>query len=297
MPVRQPFTHLCQQLARGKYAGRADLHLHTTFSDGLYTPAEVVDLACRSGLAAIAITDHDTTGGVQAAREAAGARLEVIAGAEITTEHRGRELHLLAYFVDVADGPLESALRTIREGRVERFRVMIERLRECGVSVEEETGPAPEALGRRHLAEMLVRQGKVGSVREAFARFLADGGRAVAPKKRLPVAEAIALVRQAGGVAAWAHPAYDGTQECLAELALLGLQGVEVEYPQAGRGRVQELRLWAAALNLVVTGGSDCHGPGRRSIGARTISDQELDLLRQRTRGSTCSAPCSTRSR
>ena len=234
---------------------------------------------------------------MQAAREAAGDSLEVIAGVEITTEHRGRELHLLAYFVELGDEPLEAALLDVRQGRAVRFRVMIERLRECGVSVEEETAAVPEALGRRHLAEMLVRQGKVGSVREAFARFLADGGRAAAPKKRLPVAEAIALVRQAGGVAAWAHPAYDGTQECLTELAHLGLGAVEVEYPQAGRGRVQELRLWAAALGLAVTGGSDCHGPGRRGIGARTISDQELDQLRQRTRGGSCSAPCSTRSK
>ena len=109
------------------------------------------------------------------------------------------------------------------------------------------------------------------------------------------MAEAIALVRQAGGVAAWAHPAYDGTQECLAELARLGLGAVEVEYPQAGRGRVQELRLWAAALGLAVTGGSDCHGPGRRAIGARTISDEELDRLRQKTEVSSCSAPCSTK--
>jgi predicted metal-dependent phosphoesterase TrpH len=194
-------------------------------------------------------------------------------------------LHLLAYFVDVANEPLQAALRVIRQGRVERFRVMIERLRACGVSVEDETGPAPEAPGRRHLAEMLVRQGKVGSVREAFARYLADGGRAVAPKKRLPVGEAIALVRQAGGVAAWAHPPYDGTQERLAELARLGLGAVEVEYPQAGRGRVQELRAWAAALGLAVTGGSDCHGPGRCAPGGRTISDEELNRLRQMTRG------------
>jgi predicted metal-dependent phosphoesterase TrpH len=280
MPARQPFTHLCQQLSRGPHVGRADLHLHTTYSDGSYTPAEVVDLARRSGLAAIAVTDHDTTGGVAPAREAAGDALEVIAGAEITTEHRGRELHLLAYFIDTNHAPLEEALAGIRRDRVERFGAMIERLRRCGVSVEEEGGPRPEALGRRHLAQMLVKQGKVATVREAFARWLGDGSRAAVPKKRLPVAEAISLVRRAGGVAAWAHPAYDETHTALLELAGMGMRAVEIEYPQAGRGRVAELRKWAAALGLAVTGGSDCHGPGRRSIGARTISDQELDLLR-----------------
>jgi predicted metal-dependent phosphoesterase TrpH len=117
-------------------------------------------------------------------------------------------------------------------------------------------------------------------VREAFSRWLADGGRAEVPKKRLPVADAIDLVRRAGGVAAWAHPAYDVGEENLTDLARLGLGAVEVEYPEARRGRVDQLRSWAAALGLAVTGGSDCHGPGPRAIGSRTISDAELDRLR-----------------
>ncbi len=293
MPAREPFTHLCRQLARGPHAGRADLHTHTTYSDGLYTTAEVIDLARRSGLAAIAITDHDTTGGVRAARAAAGSALEVIAGVEITTEHRQRELHLLAYFIDIDSEPLQAALKDICRSRVERFGAMIERLRECGVSIDDRTPCAAEALGRRHLAEMLVQQGKAGSVREAFNRWLADGGLAEVPKKRLPVGEAIELVRRAGGVAAWAHPAYDGTEETLAELARLGLGAVEVEFPEVKRSRSRELRSWAGSLGLAVSGGSDCHGPGPRTIGRWTISDSELDLLRHRTRGGSCSAPCS----
>jgi predicted metal-dependent phosphoesterase TrpH len=297
MPAREPFTHLCRQLARGPLVGRADLHLHTTCSDGLYTPAEVIDLARRSGLSAIAITDHDTTGGVKPARAVAGAALEVIAGVEITTEYHERELHLLAYFIDLEHAPLQAALKEICQSRVERFGAMIERLRECGVSVEDAEPCAAEAIGRRHLAEMLVRQGKAGSVREAFNRWLADGRLAAVPKKRLPVAEAIALVRQAGGVAAWAHPAYDGTEEMLTELARLGLGAVEVEFPDVKRSRGRELRSWAESLGLAVTGGSDCHGPGPRTVGAWTISDDELERLRQLTRGNSCSAPSSTRSK
>ena len=282
MPAREPFTHLCRQLARGPYAGRADLHLHTTVSDGLYTPEEVVDLARRSGLAAIAITDHDTTGAVRIARAAAGKALEVITGVDITTEHRQRELHLLGYFTDIDNGPLQAALREIRHSRVERFSAMIERLRRFGVSVDDEVPCPAEAPGRRHLAEMLVRQGKAGSVREAFSRWLADGGLAVVPKKRLPVGEAIDLVRQAGGVAAWAHPAYDGTEETLAELARLGLGAVEVEFPSVRRARARDLRTWADALGLAVTGGSDCHGPqpNCRAIGVRGINCAELDRIR-----------------
>src|SRR5579885_2985629 len=106
MPAGSPFTRLCQQAARGR--GRADLHVHTTASDGCYSPAEVVDLARRSGLSALAITDHDTFAALPAARQAAGSHLEVIAAVEITTEHAGHELHLLAYFVDPGYRPLQA---------------------------------------------------------------------------------------------------------------------------------------------------------------------------------------------
>jgi predicted metal-dependent phosphoesterase TrpH len=285
MPAQQPFTALCQAAGRSRHAGRADLHLHTTYSDGSYTPAEVVDLARRCGLSAVAITDHDTLGGVAPARAAAaGTGVEVIAGVEITAEYRGRELHLLGYFVAPDDAPLNAALVTIRRHRAERFRAMVERLRQCGVHLngEEWQAPsAPEALGRRHLAELLVRAGRVRTVREAFTRYLGDNGRAAVPKKRLPAAEALALVRGAGGVAAWAHPPYDCTQDGLAELWAMGLGAVEVEYPDVRPSRGKQLRAWAAALGLAVTGGSDCHGPGRRSVGACTVSAEELERLRR----------------
>jgi predicted metal-dependent phosphoesterase TrpH len=287
MPARQPFTFLCQQLARGPIPARADLHTHSTASDGSHRPAQVVELACRAGLAAVALTDHDTLAGLPEARAAAASTgLEVIAGVEITCEFRQRELHLLAYFVDPAEPALGAALARIRQGRVERFREMVERLRACGVSVDEEgLETTPHSIGRRHLAELLVRQGQAGSIREAFARWLADGGQAEVPKKRLDVADAITLVRAAGGVAAWAHPLYDAHYDQLAELAGLGLGAVEVDYPQVSRGRRDELRRWAEALGLAVTGGSDCHGPGRRSVGACTVSDAELERLRRRREG------------
>src|SRR5438477_10616426 len=116
MPARQPFTALCQFAARGRRGGRADLHTHTTHSDGLYTPAQVVELARRSGLAAVAVTDHDALGGVAVAREAAAnAGVEVVAGVEITAEYRGRELHLLGYFFRPDDGPLNVALEKLRQ--------------------------------------------------------------------------------------------------------------------------------------------------------------------------------------
>ncbi len=285
MPAGQPFTALCQLAARGPSAGRVDLHVHTTYSDGAYTPAQVVELARRSGLAALAVTDHDTLGGVAEARAAAaGSRVEIVAGVEITAEYRQRELHLLGYLVALDHAELADALAEIRRHRVERFRAMIERLRGRGICLEEEEQQvcgSSEALGRRHLAEMLVRARRVATVREAFARYLGDRCGVAVPKKRLPVAEALALVRAAGGVAAWAHPAYDCTREQLLELHALGLDAIEVEYPDVRRSRTLELRGWAKQLGLAITGGSDCHGPGRRCVGSCTISAAEFACLRQ----------------
>lgn len=285
MPAGQPFTALCQLAARGPRAGRVDLHVHTTYSDGAYTPAQVVELARRAGLGALAVTDHDTLGGVAPARQAAaGLSLEIVSGVEITTEYRQRELHLLGYFIALDHSEMRIALEEIRRHRVERFREMIERLRGRGVFLDSEqqrVPGAPEALGRRHLAEMLVRARRVANIREAFVRYLGDRGEVAVPKKRLPVAEALALVRDAGGVAAWAHPAYDCTKEQLSELQALGLVALEVEYPDVRRSRMLELRGWAEKLGLAVTGGSDCHGPGRRGVGSCTISAAEFTKLRQ----------------
>jgi predicted metal-dependent phosphoesterase TrpH len=286
VPAGQPFTQLCQTLARPRHFGRVDLHLHTTFIDGTYTPNQIVDLARRSGLSAIAITDHDTVGGIAPTRQAAGTSLDVISGVEITAEYRGKELHLLGYFFDPENSALSVALNRLRSERADRFHEMIERLRALGVPIETEAVArlgAATSLGRRNLAELLVQTKKAATVREAFQRWLGDRGRVAVPKARLPVAEAIALVRNAGGVASWAHPVYDCTKEALVELKHLGLGAVEVEYPTLRPSRRKELRHWASELSLAVTGGSDCHGPNEphRSVGACTISHDELQRLRE----------------
>jgi hypothetical protein len=288
MPARQPFTSLCRTTGRLPHRGRADLHLHTTASDGTYTPSQVVDLARRSGLGAIALTDHDTLAGLDEARAAAqGLGVEIIPGVEITCEHHDRELHLLAYFVRPDDGPLRAVLARLCAHRLERYRDMIERLQRLGVSIpqQELQGPTVGSLGRRNLAELLVKVRRAGSVREAFARYLGEHGPVAVPKLRLAVAQAIDLVHQAGGVAAWAHPSYhEGTRDTLAELQGLGLGAVEVEYPGLRSEQRRQLRQWAGELGLAVTGGSDCHGPDhpRRAVGAATISAGELEVLRQR---------------
>jgi hypothetical protein len=282
MPAGQPFTQLCQALSRPRHFGRADLHLHTTYSDGSYTPAQLVDLARRSGLSAIAITDHDTFAAIAAARQVAGASVEVIAGVEITTEFRGKELHLLAYFFDLENVPLRAALDHLQKERIGRFHEMIERLGGLGIHFKPEEMARAPSLGRRHLAEMLVQAKKASSVREAFQRWLGDHGRANVPKVRLPIADALALVRAAGGVASWAHPNYDCTRESLLELKRLGLAAIEAEYPAFRASRAKELRQLAGELGLAISGGSDCHGPdeARRAVGTCSIAHEELVRLR-----------------
>lgn len=282
MPASAPFTRLCQTMAAPPNRGRADLHVHTTASDGRYTPAQVLDLASRSGLAAVAITDHDTLMGTAAVRSVVPPGLELIVAVEISAELDGREFHLLGYFVDPGHPGLAAALAKLAEDRIGRFKMMLERLDKCGVPLAWEPPPGNVAIGRRHLAEMLVAAGKVGTIREAFTRYLHDAGPANEPKLKLPLAEAISLVRAAGGVASYAHPPYSLELATLVRLKELGLGAVEAEYPGFPASRTKFLRDLAGQLGLAITGGSDCHGPDepKRAVGACTIDTPELERLR-----------------
>lgn len=287
MPARQPFTKLCQAAAHPASINRADLHIHTVHSDGLYTPGQVIDLARRAGLRALAITDHDTLAGVAPAQQAAaGLDLEVIAGVEISSRYRDREIHLLAYFVEPKNAELSDALASLQRGRAARFDAMVVRLQEAGVTLPKipSTDPSGKALGRRSLAELLVKSGRVSSIREAFHRYLGDGGSITSPKVLLDAADALAIIGRSGGVASWAHPSYDFMVDALPDLRGWGLAALEAVYPGYRNSQVRELRDAAAAHGLLITGGSDCHGPDSpaRAIGAVTITCTELELLRAR---------------
>jgi predicted metal-dependent phosphoesterase TrpH len=256
--------------------------MHSTASDGVYTPTQLVDLARRSGLAAIALTDHDTLAGVAEAQTAAQGRLEIVPGVEISTDYEGQHVHLLAYFVDVENKPLQQALAGLRQDRETRFWEMVGRLKECGVNLDEDAvreSLGSGSIGRRHLAQALVEQQHAGTIRDAFRRWLHDRGRIAVGRPAIPLHQAIALVRQAGGVAALAHPSYDWERTSLARLRGLGLGGVEVDYPGFRPSWRKQLRDWARQLGLTVTGGSDCHGP-ERELGAGSITRDELNELR-----------------
>ncbi|MBY0514144.1 MAG: PHP domain-containing protein, partial [Gemmataceae bacterium] len=214
---RSPFTALCAEAARLARPRRADLHVHTTASDGEYTPSQVVALARQAGLCAVAVTDHDTLAAVPAAAAAAAAfshpPVEVVSGVEITTELDGRELHLLGYFVRSDDPELTAALARVCAQRRERFREYVARLGERGSVIPPDRAALVErstaSPGRRHVAGLLIACGLAKTRNEAFHRFLGPLRGLVAPKLMLPVGEAIELVHAAGGVASLAHPPPD----------------------------------------------------------------------------------------
>jgi 3',5'-nucleoside bisphosphate phosphatase len=284
MPVRSPFTRLCQMTAQAAGSLKADLHVHSTASDGQFSPQEVVARARLARLTAIAITDHDTLSGYEAVKDSVG--IEIIAGVEITSEFEGRELHLLGYFVDPRHPGLSAALDVIRAQRRERFEAMAGRLHGCGASLDNEAlrllldGDC--TLGRRHLARLLVEGKQAGNYYEAFARYLNKPEIAELPKARLPVRRAIELVRAAGGAASWAHPPSDATMEQMRDLRSLGLSAVECEYPWSKASHGRKLRAMAEELGLGISGGSDCHGPqpSHRAIGAKGINRAELESIR-----------------
>jgi predicted metal-dependent phosphoesterase TrpH len=288
---RSPFTALCAQIGRLAMPARADLHVHTTASDGEYTPSQVAALAREAGLAAVAVTDHDTLAGVVEAREAAsgfaGRTVEIVPGVEITTELDGRELHLLGYFVRPDHPELAAALGRLCERRRERFFDFLDKLNANGVAVAADRADLIAArtvsLGRRHVAALLVACGHSGNVNGAFYRYLHPLRAAVVPKITLPIEEAIRLVREAGGASSLAHPP-DLTDEQFARLRAAGLDGIEADYPFGRSSPGGRLREVAQRLGFVRTGGSDCHGPNpaHRRIGSTAVPADRLDELRRR---------------
>lgn len=269
----------------------ADLHVHTTHSDGTCSPCAVVIAAAGVGLQAVAITDHDTVSGIAVARpEAERLGIELVPGVEWTADFEGRELHILGHFVNENDSALLAASARLRAGRIDRLKAMVESLERLGLSVDLEALARmfPRAtLGRRHLAEWLARTGQVGGVREAFVRYLGDKGPARVPKPRLDWREAITLTAGAGGVSGLAHPPFNLREEAIETLAAGGLGAIEVEGPGINNRLGRRFLAWAGTHNLVPIAGSDFHaqGPGPRWVGAVTTAAGELERLRERCPG------------
>lgn len=245
----------------------ADLQLHSNASDGSDSPSEVVRRAARKGFAAIALTDHDTVDGVpEAAAEAREHGIELIPACELSTlDDNERQIDILAYGIDLANGEFLETLNTIRSGRLGRAWLMVQRLNELGHAVSWErvqTIAGGENIGRPHVAKAMVEAGVVPSVKAAFTEeFILDGGRCYVQRVKITPSEAIEQIHRAGGVAVTAHPGRTGlTDEDVASLAASGLDGIEVHYPRHSRAEIIRFAELAGRYGLLVTGGSDDHG-------------------------------------
>jgi 3',5'-nucleoside bisphosphate phosphatase len=272
---------------------RADLHSHSTASDGTCPPGEVMRQARAAGLGVIALTDHDTVAGHPAARAALPPGLTLVPGMELSCRLDGHSVHLLGYLFDPADPDLAEECARIRDSRLQRAREMVERLAELGVPVTWEQVSAIAGggvVGRPHVARAMVEAGVIDTPDQAFGPdWIGDGGRAHVARYALDPARAIALIRAAGGVAVLAHPRARGwmvPDEVIAGLAAAGLSGVEVWHPDQDRDQRRHLQDLAARLGLVASGGSDDHGEltGYR-IGSDTISADACERLLSQATG------------
>lgn len=266
----------------------ADLHVHTTASDGSLTPSEVVDAAVEAGIACVAITDHDTVDGVQEAIEAGNARgIEVVPGVEISTTYGAlSEVHVLGYFLDHHAAPLLGTLYTLKNARFERGRKMVERLIESGIQVSfERVAQLAQggAIGRPHVARALCEIGAASSMDSAFGRFLLPGCVGYVQRYKVTPAEAVRLIRGAGGVACMAHVAKLGRDELVIELIGEGLRAIEVHHPDHSAAGSRFYARFAEKHGLIATGGSDAHcfaGGGRCGIGGVTVPYAVVERLR-----------------
>jgi predicted metal-dependent phosphoesterase TrpH len=270
---------------------RADLHVHSSASDGTEPPAEVMRRAAQAGLDVVALTDHDTVAGHAEARRALAGpltSLTLLPGMELSCRLADRSLHLLAYLFDADHPDLAAELRRIRDDRVLRARAMVSRLAELGVGISWDQVAAiagPAVVGRPHIARAMAAAGAIASPSEAFTRdWIGDGGRAYVDRYALDPVHAIGLVRDAGGVAVLAHPRagqeYRVSDEEIGRLAAAGLAGVEVFHPDQPDAERAGLLALAHDLGLVATGGSDDHGSltGHR-IGCETVGADAYQAL------------------
>jgi len=273
-----------------------DLHAHSTVSDGSDTPEQLVELAAKAGLTALALTDHDRQDGVRPARaKAAEAGIELVPGVEISCRHTGT-MHMLVYFLEPGEGPLQDELVRLQAARDTRNERLVERLGELGLPVsmdELDAESGGSGAGRPHVAAILVRKGLASSVQDAFDRYLAKGAPAYMEKERLEPLKAISLALQSGALPVLAHPfslelSPSETAMAVGDLASAGLAGLEAIYGRYTREQRADLAVMAAQAGLAITGGSDHHGTYKPDLNVGTgrgdlhVPDGALAALRDR---------------
>ena len=268
----------------------ADLHTHSTCSDGLYRPSEVVGLVATAGIGIVSLTDHDTMDGLAEA-ESAARRLgvEFVPGIEISALHEVEECHILGYFV-CESGDLQDYVRMMKDRRSERLREIIERLRGAGVGIElsRVEAYADGLVTRAHVARCLVEDGHVDSIADAFSRYLGAGCVGYVSAAAITVSEAIDLIHDSGGCASLAHPGEWMSEDAIEAMTRMGLDAVEVVHPSHDGRLVEYYRGMARSMGLLLTGGSDLHvcSDDRPGVpGSYCVSSEDVDALRRRAPG------------
>jgi hypothetical protein len=247
-----------------------DLHVHTNLSDGAFTPEDVVRRAQETGIAAIGITDHDTTDGIlPAIKEGAKCGIEVVPGIELSAEFKSSsegEMHVLGYYINWENPHLQEQLRLFRQARERRAFHILDKLAAVNVRVDEEklfrlSGAG--AVGRLHIARVMLEQKYVESISEAFQKYLSFGKPAYVPKLRLQPQEAVRMIRKIGGIPVLAHPYYGSysNRNIIGSLVKIGLQGLEAYHIRHSLKIQESFIELAREFGLLVTGGTDCHGP------------------------------------
>lgn len=277
-----------------------DLHTHTTFSDGTYSPAELIDLASQKGLNAIAVTDHDTVDGLpEALAQGRSIGLEVIPGVELSIEYDLPDhghIHLLGLFLDPSSPELNQGLAWLRTKRDERTPKILDLLNDHGIHIPEDEiriRAGQGSVGRPHIARFLLEKGHVSSMQEAFDSYLKKGAPAYVPKEKFPLEKAIDMVRSASGLPILAHPyslKLKGVElrEFISSMKDMGLAGLEAYYSNHSEEQTQEYLALAAELDLCVSGGTDFHGDNKPDImlgtglGDLSIPHSVLTCLRDR---------------
>lgn len=266
----------------------ADLHVHTNESDGTWTPRQLVLEAARRSLAAVAITDHDTTAGIEEAKRYAPKTLKIIPGVELSCRTpEVANVHILGLWISEYP-PLEEQLAIMRQSRLTRMAEILDRLRSIGISISHEevaTFANKEVLSRSHAASALVARGIVGTKEEAFQRYLNEGAPAYASRYKLEPEEAVKLITGAGGIPVLAHPGLLKDLAVLPRLVDAGVVGLEVVHPSHSPSQTEFFRQLAREWGLLPSGGSDCHGPGSKDrvfLGDYTIPWKWVEALAPR---------------
>jgi predicted metal-dependent phosphoesterase TrpH len=266
-----------------------DLHVHTTASDGVETPAHVIAMAIEKGLAGIAITDHDTVDGIEPALDfinCKGITIDFIPGIELNTDFGDDELHILGYYIDYKNEMLINRIKEISNLRYQRAQKMVSKLNTFGIQISfshvQELAKG-DIIGRPHIARALVQSGYVLSEKEAFDKYIERGKPCYVPRYKLTPAEAIEIVKQAGGISVLAHPGLINDSRKITQVIGMGIEGLEIYYPEHSIIQIQDLTQLAQKHNLLTTGGSDFHGHGssenRNSLGLTGINENIFDQI------------------